>query len=380
MARIVLCLLLLIPLTKVGLWLHTHPGTLEIHWLDTRIELSAFAVWVLLCALIAVVMVLSVLGVSLMRFPASYRLQHRLSRYENGMDHITRSLSSYAMGDSARALKELKKAARALPSSPLPHLLAAQSGEKLADDARATPHLKALLSHPTTAYIGYRRLLEQARKHPDRAEYEDTLMKARESFPLDSWLAERYVAHMLHTRQYEAAARYLGGFRLRHALEKSRRKQLARVTALAKLAAAHSTESGDYLPFTSLAGGQDMAADMVQHCASADQSGTLLKSLLGSLKSTPSLGLAQAVLQLNARADDAAREGTLRSLSRIKRPADIITRLKALLEQSTPALLALSWKCDVCGHTHAHWQAYCSHCDALASISRHETLNPRAIT
>lgn len=371
MARIFLALILLIPLSAVALWLRDHPGSIEISWIGYRISLSTLAAALILAALLTVVMVLSVLLHGIMSAPEHIRLHNRLSRYEHGLDYITRGLSAYAMGDNARALKELKKASRALPKSPLPHLLAAQSGAQLKDGSKATPHLQALLEHPATAYIGFKRLLEQAKKAEDTELYAELLKTARKEFPHDIWLAERFIAWCLLQNTFKDAHDYLNRFSLSHALPRGMRRSLLKTLALITLRSQHSTHAEDFVPFLKHKAGHEIAALSVAQYATNDQAHAMLRPLLRACRAFPSYAYEQAIITLLTRGDAKALVATKKALADAL-DAGKLPRLAHYL--ANPSATAIPenregvWQCQVCQHVHTKWHGACHACDALESL------------
>lgn len=372
MPRLILALFLLIPICAVGLWFSAYEGSIRITWMHYRIDLSTSAAAIMLALLMLSVMLLSVFIGALMRWPSHYRLNNKLSRYEHGMEYITRGLSAYAMGDNTRALKELKKASRVLTHSPLPHLLAAQTGANLHDDARAKPHLMALLEHPATAYIGFKRLLEQAKNSNCTEHYHDLLQKAQGEFPYDGWLAERYIAHCLTQLRFDDAKAYLTRFSWRHSLPKNRRRTLLRLVALSQLRALHSTHAEDYTPYLADSACAEVAAASTALYATEEQIEPMLLCLLRSMRKSPSYGVASAVCVLMARATPETMLVIKKSVRTWhKHPHPDVQLLVSAIASNDPTHKAIAppiWQCNVCLHVHTQWHPVCSTCDAVASI------------
>lgn len=415
MARIVLGLLLLIPLTSVGLWLNTNPGDIEASWLGYRIGLSTTAAFVLLAGIIVVVMVLSVLLHGMFQWPYVHRLHSRLSRHEHGLEHITRGLSALAIGDSAKARKELVRAARALPHTPLPHLLAAQANLQSRDLEKAKPHLVALLDHKATAYIGFKRLLEQAKLAGNSKEYRELLDKARAKFPYDDWLAERFIANCLAEQRYAEALAYLEGFHLRHAFARGRRQHLSHAIRFAQVTSLGSEHASDYVPYLRDASTVAPAAALVARHSTDEDALRHIRALWNAYKAYPQKPVREAVLMMMGmvdsrtqhtydsrmarfakRNDDAALLAAQRAvqidhyegasilalrafeLRPTKEAASLAAMCYQKLAQPSQAEVwyqhameaprAESWQCTACGHVHQHWQITCNACDAVGSI------------
>lgn len=415
MARIVLGLLLLIPLTSAGLWLNEHPGDISASWLGYRIALSTTAAFVLLSALIIVVMVVSVLLHGIFQWPYIHRLHNRLSRHEHGLEYITRGLSAFAMGDNAKARKELIRASRALPHTPLPHLLAAQANLQSRDLEKARPHLVALLDHKATAYIGYKRLLEQAKLSGDAREYRELLEKARAKFPYDPWLAERFIAHCIAEQRYTEALAYLEGFHIRHALPRGRRIELARSIRFTQVVALGSEHAGDYAPYLRYDNTASAAAGYVARHSSEDEAPGHMAALWAAYKKHPQKPLRDAMLivyhllndkgrsrfnkrvtSFAKRSDDAAifaaqlalqaehhHVASMQALHAFelratKEAASIAAACYQKLDQPSQAEVwyqnaleaprADAWQCTVCGHQHRTWQITCASCESLDAV------------
>ncbi len=415
MARILLGLILLIPLTSMGLWLSAHPGDVSASWLGYRISLSTTAAFVALTGFAVIVMVASVLLHGMFQWPYIHRLHNRLSRHEHGLEYITRGLSAFAMGDNAKARKELIRASRALPHTPLPHLLAAQANLQSRDLEKAKPHLFALLDHKATAYIGYKRLLEQSKLAGDVKEYRDLLDKARAQFPYDHWLAERFIAHAIAEQRYTQALSYVEGFHMRHALPRARRAELARSIRLSQTISLGSEHAGDYVAYLSHENTASAAAPYVARHSNEDDAPRHMRALLAAYKRHPQKPLRDAMLLVYTLLSDNARSRFSKRMNRMAKRHDDAAIFAAQLAlqgelyhaASTQALHAFelrptkeaaslaalcyqkldqpsqsetwyqnaleaprsdAWQCTVCGQQHRAWQFACNACESLDAI------------
>jgi HemY protein len=431
MARIFIALLLLIPLTAVGLWLQARPGQVLIDWLGYHITLSHMAAFMLLIGLLVLTITLSVLLHGLWQWPKHLSTARRLSRYERGMALLTRGISAYAAGDNNAARSALLKASKALPQSALPHLLAAQANSvQHADFDKATPHLKALTEHTATAYIGYKRLLENAKRKGESKEYTVLLQKARKAFPYDNWLAERYLVHCVASEQYEMALNYLRGFHLRHAFSRARRKALIAAIEFIGNPQNADTDSRFYLPYLQSPNTALPAANFLAQHAQPDEMPSIIPALWRCYKQHPQKPLRDALVLLYLKLNDAAQKRFKKRAAKMARKSPdaallmacmafeksqfreaieyaekayaatslkqaaslLIDSYKALdeherveywYEQALSAQDYHGWSCHICDTKHDQWQLVCTHCEAMDSVFWQETsaqeLQPQAV-
>ena len=189
MARFVLFLILLVPLTAVGNWLVAHPGNIRIDWLGYEIEMATgFAV--VLLSVVLVLLVLLALGLwQLATWPERRRARRRYRTVSRGLQHLTQGMTALALGHEDSAESALRKARATLPGEPLPTLLTAQLLQRQGRHEEARGQFRRLLAHPSTATLATHRLIEQHVSRREWAEAEALAAEAQRDTPRDRWLA-----------------------------------------------------------------------------------------------------------------------------------------------------------------------------------------------
>lgn len=189
MARFVLFLILLVPLTIAGNWLMGNPGMIRIDWLGYEIEMHiALAVIALVVVCIAAVLLALALW-QLATWPDRRRAKRRYRTLSRGLQHLTQGMTSLALGHESAAETALKKARATLPGEPLPKLLTAQLLQRQGKQEEARGEFRALLAYKSTAQLATHRLIEQHLVRREWAEAAAQAEDARRDAPRDRWLA-----------------------------------------------------------------------------------------------------------------------------------------------------------------------------------------------
>lgn len=420
MPRLIVAILLIIPFAAVGLWLNARPGVILIDWLGMHIRLSHMALFVLFSFALIITITLSVLIHGLMQWPKQARLSRQLTRHTKAMEALTQGLSAYAIGDYSKAKSAIVSATRALPHSALPHLLAAQANMQSSTPQKALPHLRALTMHKTTAYIGYRRLIEQAKTTGNTKEYTRLLADARKQFPTDRWLAERFIVQQLQQNNFDAAIGYISGRHWRHAFSKTMRQQLAKAIVLYQLQQQDDASIQEFLPYLSQPATCFAAAEMMLAHIDAENAPLLYRPILRQYRNQPAKPLRKLLLALYPLLDMKTQKRLIKfaqKLAKTQADAGLLlaqlwlnqgnitasasaaeTAFNQLASKEAALMVAQSyqemdahqqaqhwyqqavnapqttaiWQCGQCGHQANNWQIFCPACEAVLSVNWQE--------
>jgi HemY protein len=417
MARFVLFLILLVPLTVAGNWLLDHPGTIVIDWLDYTIEVhTALAAVVLF--VVYILALLFALGIwQLATWPDRRRARKRYRTVARGLHHITQGMTALAIGNESAAETALKKARATLPGEPLPKLLTAQLLQRQGKQEAARTQLRSLLAHASTAQLATHKLIEQ---HLARHEWAEAIVlaeDARRDAPRDRWLALTLID--LHARNGNSAAirSLTEGWHWQTPLTRSERHHYAGIAYLmgskaettprGKLTALRHAYgyASDFLPVViayadALSVNNDkraarkilLTAWKTNHAAvliepilqaisggSARQQKRLLAGFTAGEHANVHLLAARHALEAGdyALAKQEAELALEREES--KQACAIIAEAEkhrtggaeaatVWLARGMDAPRAASWVCHQCGTIHEHWQLHCGGCDAFDTL------------
>jgi HemY protein len=145
-------------LVAVLSWFMRHPGQIRIDLPPWQLETSVAFFAVTICLVM-------IAGLGLLRFgdwAKSIKMRIERWREKQGLRSITRGLVAIAAGDADIAAREARRANRYLPSTPLRHLLLAQSEQLRGNRNGAAKHFVALMQDQDTGFLGLRGLLTQA--------------------------------------------------------------------------------------------------------------------------------------------------------------------------------------------------------------------------
>jgi HemY protein len=420
MARLVLFLLLLIPVSTAALWVMQHPGTFSLEWQGYAISLSMVAVVISLALLLIVA---GAVGIAIWQFYTARErraLTRRLAHMETGMMKLTHGFTALAAGKPSDARKAFAKAAKMLPASPLPHLLSAQAGLQLGDVSHTELELKALLQHPSTAYLATRQLITRAYKQSDTAKTERLIAQAKQDFPRDSWVAEQSLRfHTTHGR-FDAARDSLSRRTWSHPWPRAKRSHLlARVVYLQATSAApvnipqlaeslrldaRFTPASIALARAHLMAGNhrdarkvierawpvapcqplaDLWAEASSFLPEKEQKKLALRLAKGERAPAENYALAARIalrIGLKPEAAKWSRQAVDAShqrhhyllLAEALRSAEGEAAAKTWYDSAASASEDGSWACVQCGSAHAHWQLVCQHCESFDTVDWRE--------
>ena len=175
-------------LVAAMVWLADHPGTVNVDFLNYRIESSA-------AVLIVAAVVLAAAAALIYRFwrairgaPGDFAVWRAERKRRKGYRALTQGMVAVAAGDAGEARRQAVKADVLLGDPPLTMLLSAQAAQLEGDDAAATRYFTAMLDNPETAFLGVRGLLNQANKAGDRARALTYAQRAHALRPDTPWV------------------------------------------------------------------------------------------------------------------------------------------------------------------------------------------------
>lgn len=417
MARFVLFLILLVPLTMAGNWLLGHPGTVHITWLGYEIEahIAVAATALAVACILAVVVALGLWQVA--TWPERRKARHRYRTVSKGLQLLTQGMTALALGNETSAEQALRRARATLPGEPLPTLLTAQLLQRQGKQEEARGQFRALLAHASTAQLATQRLIEQ---HLARREWADATTLAEDAHrdtPRDRWLVLTLVS--LYARQGASAQikALTEGWHWQSPLTRDERHRYAAFGYLLA-AAADSTPQARLTSLRHAYGyaPQWLPATLAYAVALLDagQHPRARKVLLAGWNQQPVAALIVPILRtlepLNARQQqrmlkpfthsdsaawhllagmqaldegDAARAKSMAAqalaLEESKQGCALMAEAEKRLNGAEAATVWLAramdaprapgWICQRCGHEHAAWQPHCSSCDTFDTLA-----------
>ena len=189
--RTLLYLALVAVLVAAGVFLTENPGTVQITWLGSDIQVS-FGVFLLGVGALMLVLaiVYSVLRV-ILRFPWIMGAHMKERRVRHGHEALSRGILAAAAGDVEAAEEWTRRAKRVAADQPLTRLLTAQTAQLKGDHKAATAEFAGMLNREETRLLGLRGLVTQALREDND---ERALEYAREAYamrPQTPWVLEQ---------------------------------------------------------------------------------------------------------------------------------------------------------------------------------------------
>lgn len=416
MARFVLFLILLVPLTIAGDWLLNHPGSVRVDWLDYEIEMHT-AIAALLLGVVCMLAVLLAIGLwQLATWPERRRSRHRYRTMSRGLQQLTHGMTSLALGDESAAEASLKKARATLPGEPLPRLLTAQLLQRQGKQEEARTHFRALLAHPVTATLATHRLIEQHLTRREWAEAAAQAEEARADAPRDRWLLLTLLDLYARTGDTAKMKTITEGWHWQSPLSRAERNRYAGIAYLidartelaprARLTTLRHAYSyaPDLLPAAIayadalvLDNDRRQARKILRRAWDDEQSELLITPILNALGSgTPrqkqrmlkpflkgdsaARYLLEAEAAHEAGEDTRTRDAADAALAReeSKRACTLMAEAEKAMKGAEAATVWMaramdaprgpSWICQRCGSEHVAWQPHCQSCDAFDSL------------
>jgi HemY protein len=148
-------------LVSAMVWLSVHSGTVEISWMGYLIETSVGFVIIILAVLMVTVAMIYRFWRGFVSVPAILRRHSMSQAREQGYIAVTKGLVAIAAGDAGKAEKQLRRAQKMIPDTPLTKLLSAQTNLMKGDGTKARAEFTELLDDDTAAFFGVRALLTE---------------------------------------------------------------------------------------------------------------------------------------------------------------------------------------------------------------------------
>ncbi|HEU0118325.1 MAG TPA: heme biosynthesis HemY N-terminal domain-containing protein [Alphaproteobacteria bacterium] len=405
----------------LAVWLADRPGTARIVWHDYVIETSA--AFLGLCALASgFVFYLIFRFWHLLRHgPERWRMHRRLQKMRRGQEQLTEGLIAVAGGNAAEAGRLAVGARKLLGPTAATQLLQAQAAQLAGDRKAAKAIFQNLASNPSTAILGYRGLIMEARRDQDWAEVGALVEKLRETKPNTPWLHLIRFELLARKQEWSEAGLALTQASAAHLMEPAQTKEAR--AALLTAASQDAAKSGDedkalqsaeqavkqanhWLPAIinlaqrQMGSGHTRAAQRtvekywgrMPHIQLANAYCTANLDALAAYRqlerlchanenaAVSHLALAQAALDADIWGEARrhlialvshgdATQGVYRMLARLERRES--GDEQAALQWMTKAADAPAdpvWLCDACGGPHENWQATCHHCGSFNTL------------
>ncbi len=154
----------------LAVWLADRPGTARIVWHDYVIETSAAVLGLGMLAVGFVFYLLFRFWHLLRHGPELWRMSRKLKKMQKGKDCLTQGLAAVAGGDAAEAGRFAVGARKLLGPSVATRLLQAQAAQLAGDHRTARELFRALSEDSSSALLGYRGLIMEARRANDWGE------------------------------------------------------------------------------------------------------------------------------------------------------------------------------------------------------------------
>ncbi len=171
------------------IWIAERPGTVQIDWLGTSVNVQMGLFLGSLFVLILFSIFVYRIVYHVMHLPAQARRYMRDRNKQRGYRALTLGLTAVAAGDTKSALREAKKARAALPEDHgLALLLEAQSARLDGREGDAQQSFVALLENKDAAFLGVRGLLQASLEARD---YDGALRLAKKALalhPKQKWI------------------------------------------------------------------------------------------------------------------------------------------------------------------------------------------------
>jgi len=430
--RLLPTLIVIAILIGIATFVADRPGSVELVWLNWRIETN---VAVLLLGIIVLGMAAAALFHLLRKLltaPSSFMRARRERRRREGYKALTQGMVAVAAGDAAEAQKFARKADVLLAEPPLTLLLSAQAAQLSGDAQAASKYFHAMLERSETEFLGLRGLLMQALHAGDEATGLRLVERAKALRPRTPWvLTNLYELQARASLWLEAETTLTEAVKRGAIPEETAKHHHAVLSHLRSIEAEAAGDAHDALALAAKAFGYhpgftagvaryakllrlqgkkrragkvlesawaanphpELAAE--HHALYADETPVQRVSRIGHLTAAnpdhPESRLALARAALAARLWGEARRhlhaaGASPAVlaGQAPPPAPRFSRMMAEIEEGEHGALATarSWLahaaetpaadptyiCDACGGESQHWVPLCPHCRAFASL------------
>ena len=178
MLRLFFFLVQLAVLVGASLWLVNQTGDVAIEAFGNEFRLNAGLAIIALIIVVWLVIQGYNLVTNFLNLGERAKRKRAEAHNRKGIEAITRGLSAIAAGDTQEAARQQRKAEKHLKTSPLTHLIGAQTALLEGDSEKASDKFTAMLEDKEAAFMGLRGLINQAMQSGDRAETFELLRQA----------------------------------------------------------------------------------------------------------------------------------------------------------------------------------------------------------
>lgn len=411
-------LLIFIMVGTGALWLAMSEGTVAVTWLGYHAIIPIGLALGGLSLLFFVMAFLVRLLVWLVQMPSHIRRQKKDEAHQKGMAALTRAFTALAANEPQEAMRETKIVARYLDNRPLTLLLQSQLAHQTGDSGAARHYYRAMIDNHETRFLARRGLARDAIQSGHHRIALDHLRDALKERPKTLWAWRNLLRLTILEGDWEEAATILSDKNARAAFPSKKSAPLAAIIAFERgknhkgseartlikealkydksLTAAslflanmdmelgkvkearktleqawHIAPCEDiYDAYQETAIKEDMSGDkylaQAEHLASYNPHH--YESHLICARAAAQAGLwSQAEHHLAPILDDYDRR-VAELMVTIKEKSGIAEEVLLWRKNLEDAPPAPQWRCAACSNEHIHWNAFCAHCGAVASL------------
>lgn len=237
--RIVIAFAVIAAIAGIAALLAQSPGQITLHWFGYRIDTSVAVLIALVLLLVGIAAGLYRLWGYLRRIPKSARARHIERRKEEGYLAISRGMLALAVGDSAEAKRQAKKANDILHRPVGALLIGAQAAQLEGKRGKAQQFFEAMLENDETELLGVRGLLAIAEDQGDESAALRLSERAKALAPKTPWALEKLLTHRIGAGQWAEAETALVEAAKRNVIDdaKAKRDRSAILVQLSVMAA-----------------------------------------------------------------------------------------------------------------------------------------------
>lgn len=212
-------------LAAIFVWVADRPGEILLEWRDYSVTMHlGLALAALLGVLLIALFIYRIIR-AVADIPGRIRTSRQIKRRDNGYRILTQGMSAIAAGDTGKASRKARKAARLLnDKTGLPLFIEAQAARLDGREQEAAEQFSRLVQNKDTAFLGIRGLLTEdlAKGAPGKALV--TARKALEKEPKQPWILKIVYTLEIEERNFDAARRTLKRAVKAGAIDESRAK------------------------------------------------------------------------------------------------------------------------------------------------------------
>lgn len=197
-------------LIAIAIWLAGQPGTVQLNWLDYKIEAALGLVLATLFILMLAALSLYRLLRAIADIPSIFARRRQLNRRDKAYQSLTRGLSAVAAGDAKTAVKMSRRVRGLIQDhGGLPLLLEAQAAQLEGKEDEALALFMQLSQSKDAGFLGIRGLLNAALERGDKVRALTFARRGLEMHPRQPWLIDMTLQLETAARDFEAAIKTL---------------------------------------------------------------------------------------------------------------------------------------------------------------------------